>query len=69
MPSFTTDSTALASIHRTVSPMPIGRTPGFLSKAISRQARRGEINFGSTYEVQILLQPWLRNDIDHWMPL
>ena len=36
-------------------PIPIGRTPGFLSRAISRQAKRGEIDFGSTYEVQILL--------------
>ena len=55
MSGFTTNSTALAIIRRTVSPMPIGRTPGFLSRAISRQARRGEIDFGSTYEVQILL--------------
>ena len=35
--------------------MPIGRTPGFSSRAISRQARRGDIDFGSTYEVHILL--------------
>ena len=39
----------------TVSPMPIGQKPGFLSRAISRQARRDDIDFGSTYEVQILL--------------
>ena len=45
----------MAIIRRAVSPMPIGRTPGFLSRAISRQARRGEIDFGSTYDVQILL--------------
>ena len=49
------NSTALAMIRRAVSPMPIGRTPGFLSRAMSRQARRGEIALGSTYEVQILL--------------
>lgn len=35
--------------------MPIGRTPGFLSRAISRQARSGEMDFGSTCEVQSLL--------------
>ena len=51
MSGFTTDSTALAIIRRTVFPIPIGRTPGFLSRAIRRQARRGEIDFGSTYEV------------------
>ena len=45
----------MAIIRRAVSPMPIERTPGFLSRAISRQARRGEIDFGSTYDVQILL--------------
>ena len=55
MSGFTTDSTALAIIRRAVSPMTIGQTPGFLSKAISRQARRGEIDFWSTYAVQILL--------------
>ena len=55
MSGFTTDSTALAMIRRAVSPMPIGQTPGFLSRAMSRQARRGEIALGSTYEVQILL--------------
>ena len=55
MSGFTIDSTALAIIRRAVSPIPIGRTPGFLSRAISRQAKRDEIDFGSTYEVQILL--------------
>ena len=34
--------------------MSIGRPP-FLSKAINQQARRGEIDFGSKYVVQILL--------------
>ena len=55
MSCFITESTALAIIRRTVSPMPIGRTPGFLFKPISRQARRDEIDFGSIYEVHILL--------------
>ena len=52
---FITESTALAIIRLTVYPIPIGRTPGFLSKAISRQARRGEIDFKSTYELKIIL--------------
>ena len=55
MSGFTIDSTALAIIRRAVSPIPIGRIPGFLSRAISQQSKRGEIDFGSTYEVQILL--------------
>ena len=54
MSGFIPDSTAFAKIRRAVSPMPIGRTPGFLSRAISRQARRGDIDIGSTYEVHIL---------------
>ena len=41
-------SIALAIILLAVSPMPIGRTPGFLAKAIRRQARRGETHLGST---------------------
>ena len=47
----------------------IGRTPGFLSRAISRQARRGDIDFGSTYEVhthmrhKLFLQAGLRSGI------
>ena len=40
-------------------PIPISQTPGFLSKAISRQAKSGEIDFGSTYEVQI--KEWHRS--------
>ena len=55
MSGFTTHNTALAIIRCVVSPMPIGRIPGFLSRAISLQARRGEIDLGSMYEVQILL--------------
>ena len=35
--------------------MPIGRTPGCLLKAIRRQARRGAIDEGCTYVVQILV--------------
>ena len=53
MSGFITDSTAFAKIHLAVSPMPIGQTPGFLSRAISRQPRRGDIYLGSTYEVYI----------------
>ena len=55
MSGFASDITALAIIRRPVSPMPIGRTPGFLSRAMSRQARKGERDFGSTYRVHILL--------------
>ena len=55
MSGFTTDNTALAIIRRAVSPMPIGRTPGFLSRAMSRQARKAEREFGLTYDVHILL--------------
>ena len=55
MSGFATDITALAIIRRAVSPMPIGRTPGFLFRAMSRQARRGERDFWSTYDVHILL--------------
>ena len=38
------------------SPTPIGQTPGCLSNAIKRLARKGLRPMGSTYEVQILLQ-------------
>ena len=41
-------SIALAIIHLAMSPMPIGRTPRLLSKAIRRQRRRGETHLGST---------------------
>jgi len=46
---------ALFTIHRIVSPMPIGHTPGFLSSAISRQAVRADMLCGSTYFVQSFL--------------
>ena len=55
MSGFITHSTALAIICRTVAPTPIGQTPGFLSRVISWQAKRGEMDFRSTCEVQILL--------------
>ena len=42
-------------IRRTDSPTPIGRTPGCLSRAISRLARKGYSPFGSTNEVHNLL--------------
>ena len=51
----TMDRTALAIILRAVSPMPIGRTPGFLSRAMSLQAKKGAISFGLTYIVHNLL--------------
>ena len=51
----TTDSTALAMIRLAVSPMPMGRTPGVLSRAMRRQASSGEMDFGSTSAVHILL--------------
>ena len=38
-----------------VSPMPIGLTPGHLSRAINRQATIPDSLFGSTKEQQILL--------------
>ena len=70
MSGFITDSTTLAKICRcAVSPMPIGRTPGFLSRALSRQARRGDKDFGSTYDVhthmrhKLFLQAGLRSGI------
>ena len=66
MSGFTTDSTAVAIIRCAVPPMPLGWTPGFLSRAISQQARRGEIDFESTYEVQFLIAT---RPIVHFMPL
>ena len=42
-------------IRRAVSPMPIGLTPGHLSRAIRRQATKADKLFGSTKEQQILL--------------
>ena len=52
---FTTDSTALAMIRLAVSPMPMGRTPGVLSRAMRRQASSGEMDFGSTVEAHKML--------------
>ena len=43
-----TDRVALAMMRRGVSPMPIGLTPGFLSRAMRRQANRGDVHLGST---------------------
>ena len=53
--SLVTVSTALATILQTVSQIPIGRTPGFLLKAIKRQAKSGLSPSGSTKVVQIFL--------------
>ena len=47
--------TALEMILRAVSPIPIGRTPGCLSKAISRLASRGPTLRGTTIDEHILL--------------
>ena len=47
--------TALEMILCAVSPIPIGLTPGFLSKAISRLASRGPALMGSTNDEHILL--------------
>ena len=56
MSAFTKDSTALAIIRLAVSPMPMGRTTGFLFRTMRQQASRGEMDFGSTNEVQILVE-------------
>ena len=48
-------TTAFPTIRRTVSPMPIGLTPGNLSKATSRQATKEDKPRGSTKDVQIRL--------------
>lgn len=38
--------------HRAVSPIPIGLTPGHLSRAIRWQATRADVPLGSTYSEQ-----------------
>lgn len=57
--------TARAIIRLAVSTVPIGRTPGFLLRAIRRQARRGEMREGSTRLVQwrfvISARDWQRS--------
>ena len=45
------DRMVLAMMRLTVSPMPIGRTPGFLLRAMSLQVKKAEIHLGSTKEV------------------
>ena len=45
-------STALAMIRLATSPIPMGRTPGFLLRAIRRQAMSGEMLLGSARLVQ-----------------
>ena len=49
------ESTAFDIMRLVTSHIPIGRTPGFLSSAIRRQARKGAIPQGSTREVHSLL--------------
>ena len=48
------DKMALAMIRLAVSPIPIGRTPGFLSSAMRRQDKRGAILSESTRSVHSL---------------
>ncbi len=48
--------TAFAIILLGVSQIPIGLTPGRLSRAMSRQAVRGDRPFGSTREVHMRFQ-------------
>ena len=50
--AFVTAITAMPTIRRTTSQIPIGRTPGFLSKGINRQARKASKPCGSTESVQ-----------------
>ena len=52
--------TVLSMIRLAVSPMPMGRTPGCLSRAINRRAKKGDTDLGSTYDVQSLLATWAR---------
>ena len=47
--------TAFPMVLLTVSPIPMGHTPGFLSKAISLQAVKEDKPSGSTYSVHSLL--------------
>ena len=49
-----TDSTAFEMIRLAVSPMPIGRILGFLSRAISLEVRNGAVKLGSTNVEQSL---------------
>ena len=51
MSFFRTVITALPMMRRKVSPMPIGRTPGFLSSGIKRLLSRGLMPKGSTCSV------------------
>ena len=50
-----TAAIAFPMIRRTVSPTPIGLTPGHLSKAMSRQATKADSPLGSTKQEQIRL--------------
>ena len=45
--SFMAEITALAMMQQAVSLIPMGLTPGFLSRAIRRHASKGAIHFGS----------------------
>ena len=52
---------ALAMLRLVVSPIPMGQTPGFLSRKISRQAKKEAILAGSTRLVQNLYAVWARD--------
>ena len=52
MPSLMVLTIALQMIRRTVSPIPIGRTLGSLSRAMRRQATNDDRLAGSTKDVQ-----------------
>ena len=45
---------AFEMMRRGTSPMPMGRTPGHLSKGIRRQATNADIDEGSTEDVHML---------------
>ena len=57
---------ALAMIRHATSPIPIGRTPGFLSRAMRRQAKSGAVVDGSINSVQkrfaVLARDWHNSD-------
>ena len=62
------ERTAFAMMRLTVSQIPMGRIPGFLSNATRRQARRGESPLGSTYTEHNFLankdKEWQRSSED-----
>ena len=55
MSSLMAAAIAFPMMRRAVSPMPIGLTPGHLSRAMSRQATKADSPLGSTKQEQIRL--------------